>query len=442
MLLLPCSLSRIAFCGVVAIAWRFYTVDWSRVYILYIALLSVLEACMLVSLAYIFLGGMAGSYVANLLRIPRIIGMILVGIVLGPMGFQLLSDDMIAVSGEFRTLALLVILLKAGISLRIKDIRTLGRPVVGMAFLPSALEIITLASLSHWLFQLSWVEGFLFGAVVCAVSPAVVVFRMTELIKEKYGIKKGVPQLLLAGSALDDIIVVTIFGVLLDFIKGNMTLLQVVEEFPIAISMGLVIGTLGGFIMWRLFMMWKPTNVMSAGIVLVGVSIGLMNLGNYIGQWIPTSGLLAVMVMASLVRSLSTDEVGQHISHSVSVLWGPTEVLLFVLVGAAINIPYITMAGATLVVLLVLGLLARSLGVLISVSGSPLNKKERLYTIVSYWPKASVQAAIGGIPLTMGLASGHLILTAAVMAIVITTPLGAILMEKSYKRLLEKNEEL
>ncbi|WP_298703101.1 sodium:proton antiporter [uncultured Veillonella sp.] len=397
---------------------------------------------MLVSLAYIFLGGMAGSYVANLLRIPRIIGMILVGIVLGPMGFQLLSDDMIAVSGEFRTLALLVILLKAGISLRIKDIRTLGRPVVGMAFLPSALEIITLASLSHWLFQLSWVEGFLFGAVVCAVSPAVVVFRMTELIKEKYGIKKGVPQLLLAGSALDDIIVVTIFGVLLDFIKGNMTLLQVVEEFPIAISMGLVIGTLGGFIMWRLFMMWKPTNVMSAGIVLVGVSIGLMNLGNYIGQWIPTSGLLAVMVMASLVRSLSTDEVGQHISHSVSVLWGPTEVLLFVLVGAAINIPYITMAGATLVVLLVLGLLARSLGVLISVSGSPLNKKERLYTIVSYWPKASVQAAIGGIPLTMGLASGHLILTAAVMAIVITTPLGAILMEKSYKRLLEKNEEL
>lgn len=397
---------------------------------------------MLVSLAYIFLGGMAGSYVANLLRIPRIIGMILVGIVLGPMGFQLLSDDMIAVSGEFRTLALLVILLKAGLSLRIKDIRTLGRPVVGMAFLPSALEIITLASLSHWLFQLSWVEGFLFGAVVCAVSPAVVVFRMTELIKEKYGIKKGVPQLLLAGSALDDIIVVTIFGVLLDFIKGNMTLLQVVEEFPIAISMGLVIGALGGFIMWRLFMMWKPTNVMSAGIVLVGVSIGLMNLGNYMGQWIPTSGLLAVMVMASLVRSLSTDEVGQHISHSVSVLWGPTEVLLFVLVGAAINIPYIAMAGATLVVLLVLGLLARSLGVLISVSGSPLNKKERLYTIVSYWPKASVQAAIGGIPLTMGLASGHLILTAAVMAIVITTPLGAILMEKSYKRLLEKNEEL
>ena len=308
-----------------------------------------------------------------------------------------------------------------------------------MAFLSSALEIVTLASLSHWLFQLSWVEGFLFGAVVCAVSPAVVVYRMTELIKEKYGVKKGVPQLLLAGSALDDIIVVTIFGVLLDFINGNMTLWQVVEEFPIAIAMGLLLGAVAGYMGWRLFTIWKPTNIMSAGIVLVGLSVGLMNLGTYLGHWVPTSGLLAVMVMATLVRTLSQVDVGEHISKSISVLWGPTEILLFVLVGAAINIPYIAMAGATLVLLLALGLGARSLGVLLSVSGSQLNKKERLYTIVSYWPKASVQAAIGGIPLTMGLSSGHLILTAAVLAIVITTPIGAVLMEKSYKRLLEKN---
>ena len=335
-------------------------------------------------------------------------------------------------------MALLVILLKAGLSLRITDIKTLGRPVVGMAFLPSALEIITLASLSHWLFQLSWVEGFLFGAVVCAVSPAVVVYRMTELIKEKYGIKKGVPQLLLAGSALDDIIVVTIFGVLLDFINGNMTLWQVVEEFPIAIIMGVLLGAVAGFIGWRLFTMWKPTNSISAGIVLVGLSVGLVNIDNYIGHWVPISGLLAVMVMATLVRTLSAPDVGEDISKSISILWGPTEILLFVLVGAAINIPYIAMAGGTLVLLLI----ARSLGVLLSVTGSKLNKKERLYTIVSYWPKASVQAAIGGIPLTMGLSSGHLILTAAVLAIVITTPLGAVLMEKSYKRLLEKNEEL
>ncbi|MDY3973896.1 sodium:proton antiporter [uncultured Veillonella sp.] len=394
---------------------------------------------MLLSLTYIFLGGMLFSYTANLLRIPRIIGMIVAGILLGPMGFQLLSDELLSVSGEFRTLALLVILLKAGLSLRITDIKSLGRPVVGMAFLPSALEIVTLASLSHWLFQLSWVEGFLFGAVVCAVSPAVVVYRMTELIKEKYGVKKGVPQLLLAGSALDDIIVVTIFGVLLDFINGNMTLWQVVEEFPIAIAMGLLLGAVAGYMGWRLFTIWKPTNIMSAGIVLVGLSVGLMNLGTYLGHWVPTSGLLAVMVMATLVRTLSQVDVGEHISKSISVLWGPTEILLFVLVGAAINIPYIAMAGATLVLLLALGLGARSLGVLLSVSGSQLNKKERLYTIVSYWPKASVQAAIGGIPLTMGLSSGHLILTAAVLAIVITTPIGAVLMEKSYKRLLEKN---
>lgn len=394
---------------------------------------------MLLSLTYIFLGGMLFSYAANLLRIPRIIGMIVAGILLGPMGFQLLSDELLSVSGEFRTLALLVILLKAGLSLRITDIKSLGRPVVGMAFLPSALEIITLASLSHWLFQLSWVEGFLFGAVVCAVSPAVVVYRMTELIKEKYGVKKGVPQLLLAGSALDDIIVVTIFGVLLDFINGNMTLWQVLEEFPIAIAMGLLLGAVAGYMGWRLFTLWKPTNIMSAGIVLVGLSVGLMNLGAYLGHWVPTSGLLAVMVMATLVRTLSQVDVGEHISKSISVLWGPTEILLFVLVGAAINIPYIAMAGATLVLLLALGLGARSLGVLLSVSGSQLNKKERLYTIVSYWPKASVQAAIGGIPLTMGLSSGHLILTAAVLAIVITTPIGAVLMEKSYKRLLEKN---
>lgn len=397
---------------------------------------------MLLSLAYIFLGGMLCSYIANVFRIPRIIGMIIAGILLGPMGFALLSDDLLHVSGEFRTLALLVILLKAGLSLRITDIKTLGRPVVGMAFLPSALEIITLASLSHWLFQLSWVEGFLFGAVVCAVSPAVVVYRMTELIKEKYGIKKGVPQLLLAGSALDDIIVVTIFGVLLDFINGNMTLWQVVEEFPIAIIMGVLLGAVAGFIGWRLFTMWKPTNSISAGIVLVGLSVGLVNIDNYIGHWVPISGLLAVMVMATLVRTLSAPDVGEDISKSISILWGPTEILLFVLVGAAINIPYIAMAGGTLVLLLVLGLIARSLGVLLSVTGSKLNKKERLYTIVSYWPKASVQAAIGGIPLTMGLSSGHLILTAAVLAIVITTPLGAVLMEKSYKRLLEKNEEL
>lgn len=394
---------------------------------------------MLLSLTYIFLGGMLFSYTANLLRIPRIIGMIVAGILLGPMGFQLLRDELLSVSGEFRTLALLVILLKAGLSLRITDIKSLGRPVVGMAFLPSALEIVTLASLSHWLFQLSWVEGFLFGAVVCAVSPAVVVYRMTELIKEKYGVKKGVPQLLLAGSALDDIIVVTIFGVLLDFINGNMTLWQVVEEFPIAIAMGLLLGAVAGYMGWRLFTIWKPTNIMSAGIVLVGLSVGLMNLGTYLGHWVPTSGLLAVMVMATLVRTLSQVDVGEHISKSISVLWGPTEILLFVLVGAAINIPYIAMAGATLVLLLALGLGARSLGVLLSVSGSQLNKKERLYTIVSYWPKASVQAAIGGIPLTMGLSSGHLILTAAVLAIVITTPIGAVLMEKSYKRLLEKN---
>lgn len=396
---------------------------------------------MLLSMAYIFLGGLLFAYIAQLLRIPRIIGMIIAGILLGPMGFQWLNDDVLHLSGELRTLALIIILLKAGISLRLDELKQLGHPIVGMAFLPSLLEIITLGAVSHWLFQISWVEGLILGAVVCAVSPAVVVFRMTELIKEKYGTDKKVPQLLLAGSALDDIIVVTIFGVLLDFIKAPMTIMDVAKEFPLAIGMGLVLGLIVGILMVRLFKYWKTDSLIMVGLFITAVSIGLVNLGNYLSQWIPTSGLLAVMVMSSYVRTFSSIEVGERLADSLGILWGPTEILLFVLVGAAINIPYIAMAGGTLVLLLVLGLAARSIGVLLSLSGSPLNRKERLYTVVSYWPKASVQAAIGGIPLTLGLASGHLILTAAVLAIVITTPVGAILMEKSYRYLLQKNQE-
>lgn len=399
---------------------------------------------MLTSLALIFLVGLAAAAIFQQLKLPRIIGMLITGIVLGPYVLNLLDPSILSISAELRQIALIIILLKAGLSLDLSDLKKVGRPAVLMAFVPASFEMLAFFLFAPSILNITRIEAALMGAVLAAVSPAVVVPRMVRLMEENYGTNKSIPQLILAGASCDDIFVIVLFSTFSSMVQGGNAQLTDFLAIPISILLGILLGSVFGYLLSLFFETAYAhehyvRNSMKV-IIILGTSFLLMAIETWLKDIISISGFLAVVSMACVLKLKSSASVSQRLSEKFGKLWLAAEVILFVLVGAAVDIRYTLNAGITAVFMILIALLFRSAGVFICLVQTNLSKKERLFCIFSYLPKATVQAAIGSVPLAMGLSCGRSILSVAVLGILVTAPLGSILMDSSYKKLLQKTE--
>lgn len=397
---------------------------------------------MLTSLAYIFLIGLAMAALCQQLHLPRIIGMLFTGILLGPFALNLLDDSILSISSELRQMALIIILIKAGLSLNLADLKKVGRPAVMMACVPASCEILAFFLLAPALMGVSRVEAAVMGAVLGAVSPAVVVPRMVQLMEEGYGTEKSIPQMILAGASCDDIFVIVLFSTFSSMAQGGSASLADFAGIPVSILLGVALGAAAGWLLSGFFETAYAHKHMVRNsmkvIVVLGAAFLLMAAETWLKGRVPLSGLLAVVAMACTLKLRSTPAVTRRLSEKFGKLWLAAEVLLFVLVGAAVDVRYTLAAGPAALAMIVLALMFRAAGVCLCMAGTALNRKERLFCVIAYLPKATVQAAIGSVPLAMGLPCGRLVLSVAVLAILITAPLGAIGMDASYRRLLEK----
>ena len=394
---------------------------------------------MLLSLALIFLCGMILGKIFSLLKLPSLLGLIITGIILGPYCLNLLDNSILSISADLRELALIIILTRAGLNLDIEDLKKVGRPAVLMCFVPASFEIIGMVLIAPKLFDITLLEAALMGSVVAAVSPAVLVPKMLKLMEEKYGTNKSIPQLLMAGASVDDIFVIVLFASFTSLVKGGTVSALDFIKIPTSIIFGLLAGILIAFVLAKFFTKFHIRD--SAKVVIIlSISFILVTIENSIsklfGGIIGFSGLLAVMSTGAYLKSKKA-ELAKRLSLKYSKLWVAAEIMLFVLVGAAVNINYALNTGLTGIILIFGALIFRMLGVLVSLIKTKLNKKERIFSMIAYCPKATVQAAIGSIPLSLGFASGEIILTIAVLAILITAPLGAFGIEFFYKKLLE-----
>lgn len=395
---------------------------------------------MLTSLALIFLAGLAMAALCSLLRLPRIIGMLFTGILLGPYVLGLLDPSILAISADLRQMALIIILIKAGLSLDLGDLRRVGRPAVLMSFLPASFEILAYILFAPMLLGITRLEAAVMGAVLGAVSPAVVVPRMVRLMEEGRGTREGVPQLILVGASCDDVFVIVLFSAFTGMAQGGSVNLAEFVGIPVSICTGILLGLAVGWLLCRFFdLAWNrglPVRGSMKVLIVLGISFLLVAAEDWLDGILPLSGLLAVMAMACALRLWGVSSVTDRLSEKFGKLWIAAEVLLFVLVGAAVDIRYTLQAGAAAVVMILLALCARAVGVLLALAGTRLDWKERLFCVIAYLPKATVQAAIGSVPLAMGLPCGALVLSVAVLAILITAPLGAIGIDSTCRRLL------
>lgn len=395
---------------------------------------------MLTALALIFLAGLAMAALCSLLRLPRIIGMLFTGILLGPYVLGLLDPSILAISADLRQMALIIILIKAGLSLDLGDLRRVGRPAVLMSFLPASFEILAYILFAPMLLGITRLEAAVMGAVLGAVSPAVVVPRMVRLMEEGRGTREGVPQLILAGASCDDIFVIVLFSAFTGMAQGGSVNLAEFVGIPVSICTGILLGLAVGWLLCRFFdLAWNrglPVRGSMKVLIVLGISFLLVAAEDWLEGILPLSGLLAVMSMACALRLWGVSSVTDRLSEKFGKLWIAAEVLLFVLVGAAVDIRYTLQAGAAAVVMILLALCVRAVGVLLALAGTRLDWKERLFCVIAYLPKATVQAAIGSVPLAMGLPCGALVLSVAVLAILITAPLGAIGIDSTCRRLL------
>ena len=397
---------------------------------------------MLTSLSLIFLVGLAMGAICGYLKLPRIIGMLITGIVLGPYVLDLLDPSILSISADLRKMALIIILLKAGLSLNLEDLKKVGRPAIMMSFVPASFEILGYILCAPAILGISRVDAAVMGAVLGAVSPAVVVPRMVKLIETKYGTGKAIPQMILAGASCDDIFVIVLFTTFLGMVQGDQADLKSFLNIPVSIVLGVVLGAIVGYLLYLFFetayaKKHYVRNSMKV-IIVLGVSFLLVAIEGWLEGKIAVSGLLAVVSMACVLKMKSIAFVSKRLSEKFGKLWLAAEVILFVLVGAAVDIRYTLEAGAAAVLMILVALIFRACGVLLCMVKTNLNVKERLFCVIAYLPKATVQAAIGSVPLAAGLGCGKIILSVAVMAIIITAPLGAFGMDMSYKKLLEK----
>ena len=393
---------------------------------------------MISSLALIFLFSLFVGELFHKVQLPKIIGMLLVGIIIGPYALNLLSPAILNISAELRKIALIIILIKAGLTLELSSLKKASRPAILLSFLPATFEVIAITIFAPIIFNISRLEAALLGAVLGAVSPAVVVPKMTELIENGYGKDKSIPEMILAGSSLDDIFVIVLFSSFLSANQSGAIDLLSFASIPISIASGVTLGTLTGLIVSNVFKSYSMASE-ARTIVVLALAFALTALEELIKAYLPLSSLLAVVAMTATIKLKSSKEVTNEIAKDHSRLWLGAQAILFTLIGAAVDIRYTLNAGYSAILLLFISLLIRSIGVLLALLFTPLNRKERLFTIFAYLPKATVQAAIGGIPLEVGLSCGSLVLSIAVLSILITAPLGAFLMDISYKKLLVKN---
>ena len=397
---------------------------------------------MLTSLSFIFLVGLAMAAICQRIRLPRIIGMHLTGIVLGPYVLDLLDPSILSISSELRQMALIIILVKAGLSLNLADLKKVGRPAVMLSCVPASFELLGYVLFAPMILGVNRIEAAVMGAVLAAVSPAVVVPRMVKLMEIGYGTKKSIPQMILAGASCDDIFVIVLFSTFSGMAQGGSARVMDFVNIPISIVSGILLGAVAG---WLLSLFFETAyakehyvrNSMKV-IIVLGVSFLLMSVENWVKPYISVSGLLAVVSMACVLKLRSIKAVSARLSEKFGKLWLAAEVLLFVLVGAAVDIRYTMGAGLAAVFMIFTALIFRTIGVLICLAGTVMYWKERLFCVIAYLPKATVQAAIGSVPMAMGLPCGQIVLSVAVMAILITAPLGALGMDSTFEKLLEK----
>ena len=391
---------------------------------------------MLTSIAMILLLGLLMGWIFSKIKLPSLLGMVIVGIILSPHALNLIDESILEISGELRQIALVIILTRAGLSLDISDLKKVGRPAVLMCFVPACVEILGTVIFAPMLLGVTVLEAAIIGSVIAAVSPAVVVPRMIRLIEEGYGKNKSIPQLILAGASVDDVFVIVVFTAFTALAAtGEMSVTSFIQ-IPISIVLGIISG---GCIGMLLVIFFKKCHMRDSVKILIILSISflILEVENRLQGYIPISGLLAIMSMGIIIKQ-KYDVLASRLSVKYNKLWLGAEVFLFVLVGATVNLRYAASAGVSAILLIFCALLFRMAGVAISLVKTDLSKKERLFCMMAYTPKATVQAAIGAIPLSMGLECGNLVLTVAVLSILITAPFGAICVDNLYKKLLVK----
>lgn len=391
---------------------------------------------MLLSLALIFLCGLALGGIFWKLHLPQLLGMLLTGILLGPYVLNLLDSSILGISADLRQIALIIILTRAGLNLDLEDLKKVGRPAALLCFVPAAFEIAGMLLLAPRLLGISLLEAAVMGTVVAAVSPAVVVPGMLKLMEEGYGTQKSIPQMIMAGASVDDVFVIVLFTSFTDLAGGGGISAWDFVRIPVSILLGLAGGILCGMLLVVFFRKVHMRDSVKV-IIILSLSFLLVTLEHALTGIVGFSGLLAVMSMGIALQK-GRKEAAVRLSAKYSKLWVAAELLLFVLVGAAVDIPYAFRAGAAAAAVILGVLVFRMLGVLICLLGTELNRKEKLFCMFAYMPKATVQAAIGSVPLAMGLACGNIVLTVAVLAILITAPTGAFLIDFTYKRFLSK----
>ena len=391
---------------------------------------------MLLSISLILILGMFMGWICQKIKLPSLLGMLITGIVLGPYVLNLLDDSILGISAELRKIALIIILTRAGLGLDLSGLKKIGRPAVLMCFVPASFELIGMILLAPKLMGLTVLEAAIMGAVLAAVSPAVVVPRMVKLMDEGYGVNEGIPQLILAGASVDDVYVIVLFSTFVGMMQGEGASILKFVNIPISIFLGIAIGLLIGVLLSYFF---KKMHIRDTSKVLIILSISflLVVMEDKLLTPITFSALIAIMFIGIGLQK-KRETVAKRLSVKYGKLWVAAEVFLFVLVGATVNIGYLGKVGVKALIVIIGALVFRMFGVFVCLLGTSLKRKERLFTMLAYTPKATVQAAIGGIPLALGFTCGDLVLTVAVLAIVLTAPLGAFAIDLSYKKLLNR----
>ena len=391
---------------------------------------------MLLSVALILIVGMSMGWICQKVKLPSLIGMLLTGIVLGPYVLNLLDENILNISAELRKMALIIILMRAGLGLDLGSLKRIGRPAVLMCFLPASFELIGILILAPRLLGLSVLEAAVLGAVLAAVSPAVVVPRMVKLMDEGYGTKQGIPQLILAGASVDDVYVIVLFSTFTGMMQGKGASVISFINIPVSILLGIGIGILFGYLLSKYF---EKVHIRDTTKVLIILSISflLVVLEDNLTTAITFSALIAVMFIGVGLQRYR-EPVAKRLAAKYGKLWVAAEVFLFVLVGATVNIGYLSHVGIPALLVIIGALMFRMAGVFTCLLGTNLNGKEKIFTMMAYTPKATVQAAIGGIPLALGFACGDIVLTVAVLAIVLTAPVGAFLIDTTYRKFLKQ----
>lgn len=392
---------------------------------------------MLKSIALIMLIGMSAGWVCRKVKLPGLLGMLFTGIILGAYVLNMLDSSILLVSADIRKIALVIILTRAGLTLNLEDLKKVGRPAFLMCFVPATFEMIGMIILAPRLLDVSLIEAAVIGAVVAAVSPAVVVPEMIKIMEDGYGTKQGIPQLILAGASVDDVYVIVMFTAFTSLAQGSNVSVMSLVNIPVSIIFGIIIGIIIGK---ALAVVWRKVHIRDTvkAAIFLSVALLLVDIEASLNTPITFASLISVMFIGIALKK-DRPEVAFRLSQKYNKMWVWAEVMLFVLVGATVDIGYVAYAGVSSIVIIIGALIFRMAGVALCMAGTKLKLKERAFCMLAYTPKATVQAAIGGVPLSMGLACGNTVLTVAVLAIIITAPLGAFAIDMTYRKLLKKS---